>query len=61
MKRPPGKEMLERARELLAATPMTVTGVCGAVGFESAASFSLLFRQRYGVPPSAFRELSKVR
>jgi AraC-like DNA-binding protein len=52
---------LERARELLAATPMTVTGVCGAVGFESAASFSLLFRQRYGVPPSAFRELSKVR
>jgi transcriptional regulator GlxA family with amidase domain len=52
---------LERARELLTSTPMTVTDICGAVGFESAASFSLLFRERYGVPPSAFRALSKVR
>ncbi|HEX3743927.1 MAG TPA: AraC family transcriptional regulator [Bryobacteraceae bacterium] len=46
---------LERAHRLLAAGGMTITQVCGAVGFESAASFSTLFRKAYGAPPSAYR------
>jgi transcriptional regulator GlxA family with amidase domain len=39
---------------------MTVTQICGAVGFESAGSFSNLFRKSYGVPPSALRP-AKIR
>jgi AraC-like DNA-binding protein len=46
---------LERSRRLLESGGMTVTEICGAVGFESAASFSALFRQTFGVPPSVFR------
>ena len=48
---------LERARRLLESRGMTVTQICGAVGFESAASFSALFRKAYGAPPSAWRRL----
>ena len=54
---------LDRARRLLEAGGMTVTEVCGAVGFESAASFSSLFRRAFGVPPSTLRpaRISKIR
>jgi AraC-like DNA-binding protein len=54
---------LDRARRLIENTAMTVTEVCGAVGFESPASFSSLFRRSFGVPPSAARsaKLSKFR
>ena len=52
---------LARARRLLASTQMTVTEICGAVGFESAPSFSTLYRQSYGEPPSATRKLSNSR
>ena len=46
---------LARARRLLETTRMTVTEVAAAVGFESPASFSTLFRRTAGVPPSALR------
>jgi AraC family transcriptional regulator len=46
---------LARARRLLETTRLTVTEVSGAVGFESPASFSALFRRTTGVPPSALR------
>ena len=46
---------LARARRLLETTRLTVTEVCGAVGFESVASFSALFRRVTGVPPSTLR------
>ena len=46
---------LARARRLLESKRMTVTEVSLAVGFESAASFSALFRRNLGVPPSAVR------
>lgn len=54
---------LERARRLLESGALTVTEICGEVGFESAASFSTLFRQSFGVPPSAWRhtKISKIR
>jgi AraC family transcriptional regulator len=46
---------LARARRLLETTRLTVTEVAAAVGFESPASFSTLFRRTVGVPPSALR------
>lgn len=46
---------LERAKHLLATTPMSVTEVCEAVGFESLGSFSSLFRRTTGKSPAAYR------
>jgi len=46
---------IDKARHLLSETALTVTEVCLAVGFESLGSFSTLFRQRVGWPPSAYR------
>ena len=48
---------LERAQQLLL-NGLSVTEVCGAVGFESLGSFSALFHKRFGAPPSQF---SKIR
>jgi AraC-like DNA-binding protein len=52
---------LARARRLLESTGLTITEICGAVGFESAASFSLLFRRSFGVSPRAMRIIRKLR
>lgn len=46
---------LDRARELLATTPMAVTDICDAVGFQSLGSFSALFRRVTGETPSTYR------
>ena len=48
------RHRLERAAALLAAG-LSVTDVCLAVGFESLASFSSLFRRHYGVSPRNYR------
>jgi AraC family transcriptional regulator len=42
---------LDRARCLLEKR-LSVTEVCGLVGFESLTSFSTLFRRKFGLPPS---------
>ena len=47
---------LERARALLQDPAESIAGVCRAVGFQSTASFSLLFRRTFGAPPSSFRK-----
>jgi AraC family transcriptional regulator len=47
---------LNRARRLLEHPGASVAEACAAAGFESAASFSLLFRRTFGVPPSAVRK-----
>jgi len=52
---------LARAHRLLQSTELTVTEICGAVGFASAPSFSTLYRQAYGEPPSVTRKLSNFR
>jgi AraC family transcriptional regulator len=52
---------LAQARRLLETTGLTVTEITGAVGFQSAPSFSTLFRQSFGVTPSATRKLSNSR
>jgi AraC-like DNA-binding protein len=50
------RRRLEYAQSLLLRTELPVTDICLAVGFESLGSFSWLFRQRFGVAPSRFRE-----
>jgi AraC-like DNA-binding protein len=46
---------LDTARHLLAMGQHSVTDVCMEVGFSSLGSFSTLFTQRIGEPPSAYR------
>ncbi|HEY6334237.1 MAG TPA: AraC family transcriptional regulator [Blastocatellia bacterium] len=50
------RQRLERARLLLSRDNQTVLEVCLASGFESPASFSLLFRRHFGLAPSQFRQ-----
>lgn len=49
------RKRLERAKELLALTEMSVIEVCFEVGFESPGSFSYLFHRAVGWSPSAYR------
>jgi AraC-like DNA-binding protein len=46
---------IERACELLVTTPIPVTEICDAVGFQSLGSFSALFRRLTGETPAAYR------
>jgi AraC-like DNA-binding protein len=49
------RRRLERAKHLLVAGQHSVTDVCMEIGFSSLGSFSALFAQRVGMPPSAYR------
>ena len=46
---------IERAQDLLRSTNLTVTEVCGLVGYSSLGSFSSRFTQLVGVSPSAYQ------
>lgn len=46
---------IERARELLVASDLSVTEICFAVGFQSLGSFSSLFQRSTGHAPSHYR------
>lgn len=46
---------LNHARSLLANSPLSVTEICFAVGFESVGSFSARFHRQVGWPPSVYR------
>jgi AraC-like DNA-binding protein len=46
---------IARAKALLSADAASVTAVCFDVGFASLGSFSTLFAERAGCPPSAWR------
>jgi len=46
---------IERAQDLLRATNLTVTEVCGLVGYASLGSFSNRFTQLVGMSPSAYQ------
>lgn len=48
---------IEKAKELLSSSGLTVTDVCFEVGFESLGSFSSLFHKRVGQPPIAYRAI----
>jgi AraC-like DNA-binding protein len=47
---------LERAKQLLSGDELSVTEICGAVGFESLGSFSTLFARRVGESPLRYRQ-----
>lgn len=46
---------LEKSRNLLAQSPLSITEIALATGFCSSAHFAKSFRSRYGAPPSRFR------
>ena len=46
---------IQRAKELLASSQLSVTDVCFEVGFESLGSFSTLFHRHVGRPPISYR------
>jgi AraC-like DNA-binding protein len=49
------RRRIERAKELLTSSRLTVTDVCFEVGFQSLGSFSSLFHKYVGHPPIAYR------
>lgn len=50
---------LDRARQLLTATPAPVTEICAAVGYSSLGTFSRVFRAATGESPSAYRRRTR--
>jgi AraC-like DNA-binding protein len=46
---------LDRAKELLVTTPLSVTEICDQIGFQSLGSFSSLFRRLTGETPAEYR------
>jgi len=52
---------IEKAKELLTSSRLTVTDVCFEVGFESLGSFSSLFRRQVGHAPVAYRAIVSKR
>lgn len=48
---------IERAKQLLRHTDLSVTDVCVAVGCTSLGSFSSRFTELVGVPPTSYRDL----
>lgn len=52
---------LDRAKKLLAETTLSITSVCFSTGFENIAHFSKVFKERFGLPPSEFRQQLKLK
>jgi AraC-like DNA-binding protein len=48
-------QRIAKAKDLLRNSDLSITEICGAVGFESLGSFSTLFRNVAGVSPRAYR------
>ena len=46
---------LKKAKELLQNSWISIQDICHAIGFESVFSFSVLFKNRFGMAPSYFR------
>lgn len=49
------RRRIERAKQLLAGSDLSVTEICFAVGFQSLGSFSALFRRYVGHSPAVYR------
>ncbi|HVU56123.1 MAG TPA: AraC family transcriptional regulator [Puia sp.] len=47
---------LRKAKHLLETTRLTMNDICLAIGFESVFSFSILYKKRFGRPPSQLRK-----
>lgn len=55
------RRRIEKAKELLCSSTLSVHEICFAVGFESLGSFSTLFRREVGLSPSAYRQRAHER
>ncbi len=55
------RRRVERAMWLLRSTDRTVTDICMDVGFTSLGTFSRVFRDIVGEPPSAYRRRSPLK
>ncbi|KKI91175.1 AraC family transcriptional regulator [Bacillus sp. SA1-12] len=51
---------LDKARELFLHTEFSVTEVCFSTGFENVAHFSKVFKERFGVSPSMFKQSTNL-
>lgn len=51
---------LERAKELLENTNLSISEVCFSVGFEDLSSFGELFKKYYNLPPENYRKVNKI-
>ncbi|MDT8839267.1 response regulator [Paraburkholderia fungorum] len=49
-------ERLRIAQKLLSSTPVSIASIAEEIGFSSAANFATAFRERFGMPPSTYRE-----
>jgi AraC-like DNA-binding protein len=52
------EKRIEKAKELLAKEGLSITDVCDLVGYESLASFSLLFKKQSGSSPQYYRNIA---
>jgi AraC-like DNA-binding protein len=50
------QQRLEKAKDLLCSTTMSITDICYTTGFENIAHFSRLFKSHYRSSPSEFRQ-----
>lgn len=50
----------EEAKRLLCLSSLSVSDICLDVGYESLASFSLAFSDRFGYPPTQFRRVFAI-
>jgi AraC-like DNA-binding protein len=52
------EKRLNKAKEFLQTTNMTITDICYTLGFESISHFSRLFKSEFGYAPSVYRSHS---
>lgn len=52
------EKRLNKAKEFLQTTNMTITDICYTLGFESISHFSRLFKSEFGYAPSVYRSQS---
>lgn len=55
------RRRIQRAKQLLAESHLSVTEICFEVGFESVGSFCSLFHKHVGFPPNVYRSLAAKR
>ena len=49
------EKRLNKAKELMESTPMSVSEICYSLGFENASHFSRIFKEYHGQAPTSFR------
>lgn len=54
------EKRLNKAKELLQSTPMSVSEICYSLGFENVSHFSRIFKEHFGQAPTAMREIEKL-